>query len=554
MSEILNSNRKYVWAFVVFVLSLIVLAAFSANVVSPRFTSNTLGMDSYLFGTLQSDPLKAATHYAKGIKVVTVSLSWRQFEPIEGQINTAYVQEIKNQINQFKAAGMQVILSAGVQYTPDWIFNYPHSRFATLDPAAANPIKVEYTTTENGKKVSNMVFNQVLRTKQATYWSKLFEQFGTDFYAVRLGGGWYGEVNYPTHQYGGRTNAYWAFDDIAQGNVPAVDLTKYLPEGINVSPVPGWVPGMAAASTDTASKFISWYMDSQKNYHDWQIKTVRTLYSGNLIMMYPSWGVRPGDIEAAVASNLNGTTAAEVNGELQRGFDFTRYIKGITDPRVIIYTTWLEATGNDASTNPARWTPVKYLASLAHQHPLKLRVGGENGGCDSALEMEYIFGQMQKYGLVGVTWAFEPQLYGQNTSSCTAGKSIATIDDYSRLIGQYSITSSISSSSSSAISSSSPTSTAADTVQPTIAITNPLNGSTVAVRTNLAIKAAATDNIAVTKVEFWVNDVLICTDTTADYACNWKTGGRRNDPIRIKAIAYDKAGNSSESYIQITTK
>ena len=57
-------------------------------------------------------------------------------------------------------------------------------------------------------------------------------------------------------------------------------------------------------------------------------------------MMYPSWGIRPGQIDAAVADQLAGKTSAEVNGELPRGFDFARFIHGITDPDVIVYCTW----------------------------------------------------------------------------------------------------------------------------------------------------------------------------------------------------------------------
>src|SRR5690606_18425367 len=123
--------------------------------------------------------------------------------------------------------------------------------------------------------------------------------------------------------FAGKANCYWAFDPFAQGKKPG------LPAGMTPCPVPGWKPGDASPDHASARAFIHWYLDSLKHYHDWQITTVRKHYAGPLMMLYPSWGIRPGQLDAAIAADLAGTTPAEKNGELQRGFDFARFIGGL---------------------------------------------------------------------------------------------------------------------------------------------------------------------------------------------------------------------------------
>ena len=217
--------------------------------------------------------------------------------------------------------------------------------------------------------------------------------------ALRLGGGRYNELNYPSAQYHGHPNCYWGFDDLAQGRA------RGLPPGIVPCPTPGWQPGTPFHAADDASarRFINWYLDSLKNYHDWQIATARQFFADPLAMLYPSWGVRPGQLDAAIADGLSGKTGAEINGEVSRGFDFARFIHGISDPGVIVYCTWVDAhVGNDLDPNPAHWSPVHYLSSLAQDGPLHLRMWGENTGRNSGDAMTFAFEQMRRYHLLGL--------------------------------------------------------------------------------------------------------------------------------------------------------
>jgi hypothetical protein len=58
-------------------------------------------------------------------------------------------------------------------------------------------------------------------------------------------------------------------------------------------------------------------------------------------------------------SYLAGQTPPEKNGEIQRGFDFARFIGGTRDPRVGVHCTWLDADpswSDETSPDPVRWS------------------------------------------------------------------------------------------------------------------------------------------------------------------------------------------------------
>jgi len=87
-------------------------------------------------------------------------------------------------------------------------------------------------------------------------------------------------------------------------------------------------------------------------------------------------------------------------------------------------------------------------------------------------------------------------------------------------------------------------STTADTTPPIVAIVSPSNGGTVS--GSVTVSASATDNIGVTKVEFWVNGVLSATDASSPYSFSWNTR-KLSGTHTIVAKAFDAAGNSATS-------
>ncbi len=90
-----------------------------------------------------------------------------------------------------------------------------------------------------------------------------------------------------------------------------------------------------------------------------------------------------------------------------------------------------------------------------------------------------------------------------------------------------------------------------DTTPPTTSITAPANGATVS--SVVSVTASASDNVGVTKVEFWLDGVLKSTDTTSPYAWSWDTATATNGAHSIQAKAYDAANNiGSSTSISVT--
>ena len=93
-----------------------------------------------------------------------------------------------------------------------------------------------------------------------------------------------------------------------------------------------------------------------------------------------------------------------------------------------------------------------------------------------------------------------------------------------------------------------------DNIPPTVSITNPANGASVARRSTVTITATASDNVGVTLVEFLINGALQCTDTTAPYSCNWSVPNTRNVSYQLQARAFDQAGNLGTASVQVTAR
>lgn len=92
-----------------------------------------------------------------------------------------------------------------------------------------------------------------------------------------------------------------------------------------------------------------------------------------------------------------------------------------------------------------------------------------------------------------------------------------------------------------------------DTIPPTVAITFPGNG-TVQRKSTVTITATASDNVGVTRVEFYVNGALPCpADTASPYSCAWNVPNPSNRTYTLQAKAFDSAGNMGVSAVITVT-
>ncbi len=81
-----------------------------------------------------------------------------------------------------------------------------------------------------------------------------------------------------------------------------------------------------------------------------------------------------------------------------------------------------------------------------------------------------------------------------------------------------------------------------DLTPPTAAFSSPAAGATVS--GSVVINATASDNTAVTKVEFYEGEQKLATDTAAPYSFSWNTPSGANGSRTLTVKAYDLAGNT----------
>jgi hypothetical protein len=101
----------------------------------------------------------------------------------------------------------------------------------------------------------------------------------------------------------------------------------------------------------------------------------------------------------------------------------------------------------------------------------------------------------------------------------------------------------------SATSSGVPVTVDNDLTPPTVSISAPTEGATVT--GTFTVNATATDNLAVTRVEFYDGSTLLGSDSSSPYAYSWNTRAGSNGDRTLTAKAYDAAGNVGTSEVRV---
>ncbi len=284
-------------------------------------SSPSLGRTSeYPFSLGLIGPYQASQYAAMRsahVRQTLVELSWADAEPSPGVFDLAYLRAAARQCDALRSAGFEVALNPGTYTAPSWALAQPGARYVD-----------QYGASYDDEPLPNLVFDTALRNPVRAYLTTMFTIMGTDFSFVRAGGGHFGELGYPFQldPSGHIENLYWAYDRDARVS----------------DPVPGWRPGDPSPHGE-AGRFLTWYLAALTAYQNWQIAVLREAgWSGEVAMLYPSDGLQPSDITAAVADDLAGRTSAEINGAVQRGYDWSSQIGALRDRRVIVYCTWGE--------------------------------------------------------------------------------------------------------------------------------------------------------------------------------------------------------------------
>lgn len=310
--------------------------------------------------------------HGRGVRVVVVEMEWTRAEPERGASDRDYFREVRREAREYRRAGFRVVLNFGLHHAPEWLLDKPDMRFVN-----------QYGDTYTASDEPNLIFAKRYRKFGERYIRNVFNRLGTRFIAVRVGGGHWGELQYPQvfGSDGRLKNYYWAFDDSADRK----------------NPVPRWRPGDPSPNNE-ARKFINWYLGALTNYQNWQIRTVRKYYPGTIAVLYASWGLRKGDLKEAIGTNLDGSSSPEVNGEVQRGYAHARHIRAVRVRNVAAWGTWADKAGT-----------ISWLAPIADRNGL-LKMG-ENSGGDDESKMDVATDAARDYGLSLFVWVRANEAY-----------------------------------------------------------------------------------------------------------------------------------------------
>ena len=88
-----------------------------------------------------------------------------------------------------------------------------------------------------------------------------------------------------------------------------------------------------------------------------------------------------------------------------------------------------------------------------------------------------------------------------------------------------------------------------DATPPRVWFGNPENGERV--RGEVRVNVGATDNVGVTRVEFYIDNNLFTTWTRAPYTVKWKTNSVSRGNHTLRCVAFDAAGNSASTSITV---
>jgi hypothetical protein len=354
-------------------------------------------------GTLMTTASDARPDRGGGLTTAMLQVGWNDAQPVAGRgLDPGYLAQLRATYDADRAAGLQVTLDPGLQYAPAWVF--------TLDRHSTRFVD-QYGNVwhgDLGEDVPDAVHDPAVRTAEASYLALLAGAFGrTAFADVRAGGLLDGEMHLPPARYDGHINDWWSFGYAAARSAA----------------VPGYRPGISVNNAAKDTVFLTGYLGAMANYQDFIVESLARDFAADVEVLYPSFGVRPGDAGAAVHVGLDGDSVR--SGELAMGMDAGVLVPRLpaeraaarTAHRLIAYSTWLD--GPSFGTSGQAESPIAYLASYAE--PRGIPLAGENtaDSARSPAALTLCADLVRRYHLLGLMW-FDDQAVNTAGTPVTA--------------------------------------------------------------------------------------------------------------------------------------
>ncbi len=357
---------------------------------------------------------------ASGGTAVVVPVIWAEAQPNPGEAVTLQDagnvgQDVLAEIAEAHAAHLQVYLELDLQYPPEWV--------KQSVPQYVDQAGTAYSSATPGKDIRDWVWSQVGREAVAEFVAGALGALSPalgDIAGIRVGGGMYGEMQYP---YDGSTVAgqpsYWGYDVPAQTGLG-------LAAGQQSSPLPGYVYGQGSPSED--AQWASWYLQSLGNFVHWYILQLRQDgWEGAVYVLHPSFGMR---------ENF-APRSPEYEQQLALGTDYAVQMDAYdTLPDAWPWSTWADDPepfyypGDPVDSDKAAW---RELLVLAQERGLASHMMGENTGGGGEAAIDRLATGALRAGYRGIFYLDYPALTADGGS--LLGALVSTFDEQLSLAG-----------------------------------------------------------------------------------------------------------------------
>jgi hypothetical protein len=363
-------------------------------------------------GVLIADPVHLQSDYDAGVRIATLEVKWRLWQPSPQHTSRPYKARIVASASAYRRAGYQVAVDVGLQYTPAWALHLPHaqlrSQLGTLSGTA------------------DYVFNVRMRHLAAAYIREVMATVGP-VWSYRLGLSENGETLYPDASRG----QWWAFGPVAQGRFGRP------PPRTRRTPLPGWVPGETTwrgqpVTSEQVRQWYDWYLDAVILAHVWEARVFRSAgFTGVLQLVMPGSGTSLRAFELRRSSFLR-NSADDSYHTMNTGAVWFEFLRRFPLRRKIavdissVYDSSGSPRGNgcevddtkrDWRTDPAvrKWSSTRWLSYLSRRLGYHYLMG-ESTGNNNYPQMQATFTLANQCRFDAVLWAWDYQLYDGHAS------------------------------------------------------------------------------------------------------------------------------------------
>ncbi len=273
--------------------------------------------------------------------------------------------------------------------------------------------------------------------------------------------------------------------------------------------------GIPLAQSDIAPAIEAPLVDKIIGYKSW-----------NVTSMVQDWVVIPGNNKGLL---LNSSSKASADSS--RVFASSEAADATQRPKLVVTYTLAPLVPDSVAPSAAISTPS---ASATVSGTVAVAAAASDNVGVSKVEL-YVNSVLQG------TDTASPYSFSWNTALLANGS-------YALAVKAYDAAGNVGQSSAVSVTVNNPV---ADVTAPTVAIASPAAVATVS--GTATVTATASDNVGVSKVEFYVNSILQATDTASPYSFSWNTAALANGSYSLSAMAYDAAGNSGTSSIVTVT-